>query len=59
MVERGSRLRFMDEAGLLVFRPQRLGREEFQRNGAAELRILRPVDDPHAALAELFKNLIM
>ena len=59
MIESGGRLRLADEAfpGLLV--TGELPGKKLERYGAAQLRILRPVDDAHPAPAELLDDPVM
>ena len=59
VVESRRGLRFAQEAclGFGVFNG--FGAEKLQRNGAVEFRIEGLVDDPHAALAEFFGDLVV
>ncbi len=59
MVGGGGGLRFADEPLLDLFVVAPFGREELQRDRAAELGVLRLVDDTHAATTELRGDLVM
>ena len=59
VIEGGSGLRFAQQAGFDLFLVECFAREKLQRNGSAELGVLRLVDDTHAALAELLGELVM
>ena len=59
MAERGRGLRLVEEARLLFGALDSLRRDELERDGASELRVLGPVDDAHAARAELAEDPVM
>jgi hypothetical protein len=59
MVQRGGRLRFLDEAAPLVVGRSAVGGQEFQRRGPVQQDIAGLVHQAHPALAELFEDLVM
>ncbi len=59
VIEASRRLRFADQACLYLFLVECFAREELQRNGPAELGVLGLVNDTHAALTELFGDLVL
>ena len=59
VIERGCGARLMDEAFLRGGIAGELRREELERHGAAERRVLGLVDDPHPALAELLEDSVV
>ena len=59
IVERRGSLRLVNEALPGVFITRQAGGQELQRDEALEANVLRLVDDPHRAAAELFENLIV
>jgi hypothetical protein len=59
MVERGGRLRFLNEALLVIGVANVGGVEEFERDRALESGVNRFVDDAHAAFAELLDNSVV
>jgi len=59
MIETGRGLRFPDQTRLGLGVVQCVRREEFQRDRAAELRVLGLVDDSHPAFAELLGDFVV
>ncbi len=59
MVERGSRLRLVNEAGLLLGMLGDVRGQEFHGHDALQLGVLGLVNDAHAPLAELIEDLIV
>jgi len=51
--------RFLEEARLAIGVLGELRRQDLQRHGSAESGVAGPVDDPHAALAELLLDLVV
>ena len=56
MVERGRGLGLVHEPLLILLRTHRPRREELERHRALQAEVLGPVDDAHAALAELLDD---
>ena len=59
MIESGGGLGFAKETGFGLVVAKQVRRQELQRDGALEARVLGLVDDAHAALAELFEDLVV